>query len=321
MDIVAYLALIIVLTYLLVKAADLVEDAFVLIAKKLNLSSFLIGFVVLGIASTLPEISIVLTSSIQDRAEISIGNILGASLVTITLVIAINVFMHKKIPFKGSFGVNQVIAGMGLILSQVIVLLDGQLTSTEGAVLIGMYIFYVIYISFRTNHLSKKHLHENAKIEVGQLSILLGKGLIGLFGLLIFATGIVSAATYLADLLHISDAVVGILILSLGTNIPELTIIIRSHTKDQEKLAVGNFIGSAAVNTAVLGLLGVLNIPGIEVDSITPLIPVLSMLSLGILFFAIFAWTGREITRREAIVLMSLYIGLIIIELIVISSS
>lgn len=311
MQIIGHLLLIVLLIFLLVKSADLVEEALVLVARKAGVSTFVIGFVIVSVASSLPEISVAISSSAEGVPALSVGNLLGASLVLLTLIVALNTTRHGTIPFRGSFHFRQVVISMVVILAQVVVLLDHVISREEGFLLVTIYLLFVLYIT-RNSTNSHYHLHKRDLTSVKFLKIA-GTGILGLIGLIVFATLTVSKTVELAELLHVSNALVGILLLSIGTNVPEIAIIFRSRTSEEEKLAVGNIIGSAAINTGILGLVGIIAAPVLV--NFTTLIPAMAFLLTALIIFAVLVRTGNEITRHEGYLLAVIYLAFILLEI------
>lgn len=309
--ILGYIGLLIFLSILLVKSADLLEGGFVLLAKKLGISTFIIGFAVLGIASSLTEIFVAISAAKSGVPELSVGNLLGATVLLLTLVVALNTFVNKRIPFSGSFGRNQVIGALGLMILGIGAIIDERLSAFEGVILLCAYVGFVYYLSTRINH---KNINHHAQVNVKKIWRLLIESCLGLIGLIVFSKLIVDAAVILSgpDLLNIPESVVGILMISIGTNIPELTILFRSKGPDGAKLAVGNFLGSACANTGILGLLAIL--APHDLTYFSSIVPTILLLILAIIMFGILAWSDKEISRREAVILLSIYFLLIFAE-------
>ncbi|MBN1915890.1 sodium:calcium antiporter [Candidatus Dojkabacteria bacterium] len=297
------------LLYLLIKSADLLEDTFVQIAQKARLSPFLIGFLVLAIASSLPEMSVAVNSSLEGVPGISIGNLFGATIVILSLIIGLNAIKHKSIPFKGSYSFSFLLLSLILIGLMVILTADGELVPTDGLILITSYILLILFIvkNVVSHHKTKKYRKkQNWKLYAG--------GLLGLAGLIISSHLLVEKTVGIALFFGIPNAVIGLLMLGIGTNIPELTLLIRSNTLEKEKLAVGNFIGSAMINVPTLGLLSLLSPHKIEYFQV--LVPAMAVLALTLIVFALIAFSGREITRKEGFFLLGIYVLWIISEVI-----
>jgi cation:H+ antiporter len=314
MDIAAYISLLILLSYMLVQAADMIEGAFVLVSRKLGIRPFVIGFIVLSMASSLPEVSLVINASISQVPGLSLGNLVGGTIVLMTLVVGINAFKHKQLPFRGNFGIGQVLFALAILACQILVIFDGQLTQLEGVLLLLAYAALAIYFIRRGNE--QRVLHEHAKIEVGKLTNLLIKAFVGVLGLIILAKLLVDVAIHTAGLLNIPASVIGLLVLALGTNLPEIAIAIRGDGSKAGDLSIGNLLGSASVNTAIIGLLAILS--PYEITNSSALVPSLIVLSTVILLFGVSAWTDKKITRYEAALLVGVYLTLLLVEGLVI---
>lgn len=315
MDIAAYFALIIVLATLLGKAADLIEDGFVKISRKLKVSSFLTGFIAISFASSLPEVSVTVNSAVEGEPALSVGHLLGATLILITLILGANTLVHKRIPFKGSYGVFQVLLTALVLGSPLVALIDKQLTRTEGVMLILIYFLFMLYmISKGTHRYADPH---NVTITLQTLLFdLLPKAIIGLIGLIVLSKLVVDAAIKLAVMVHIPSNIIGLLVLALGTNIPEITILLRSRTVEQKKLVIGNIMGSASLNTGVIGLLALLS-PYSAGENFSTLIPVIVVTAISLLLVTALASTGKELTRREGYFLLVAYAAFIAWQLII----
>lgn len=314
MEILVYLAITGGLAYLLGKSADLVEAAFVQFAHILRVSPFVVGFIAVSVASSLPEISIAISASANNVPALSVGHLLGASFILVTLVLGLNAFVHKRVPFKGSFGIPQIMLTALVLALQVVVIYDRKLTFAEGLMLIVIYLAYAIYISAKANqHYLSKHKLKNISLQKGDLARKVVRSLLGLVGLVVFSILIVDSASTLAKLVGISDVAVGLLVLAVGTNLPELVIMLRSKPDpDSERLVVGNLMGSAALNTGTIGLVAVL-VPHTIVN-FAALVPVATLLIVALALFAYLAHTGREITSREGALLIGLYLAFLIVE-------
>jgi cation:H+ antiporter len=124
--------------------------------------------------------------------------------------------------------------------------------------------------------------------------------------LLISANLLVNRAVHIAELLNIAPSLVGLVMLGVGTNIPELTVMVRSNGINKNKLAAGNFIGSATINAPILGVLAIMSPHNIV--NFQPLIPALIILIGSIVLFGFLAFSNREITRREGYILVAIYL-------------
>ncbi len=310
------IALVVVLLYILVKAADLIEDGFVFLSKRIGISEFFIGFFVLSIVSSLPEFSIAISSN-NLVPELSVGNLMGASLILLTLVVGLTVLKFKSIDFKGRFGEKEVIGGLLIIGLTIGSILDQYISLVEGIVLMFVYTSFILFVF---NHFRKREA-QNISAEVlvpaRKVLVMFVKASIGV-GLIIVASSLlVDTILEIGKVADINETLVGIFVLAVGTNTPEITILSRSNNPSERKLAVGNIIGSASINTFILGMLAVLS-QGIELSNVFfNMIPVLVILSITLVAFGYFSWTGRSLNRQEGFALIALYVSFILTELII----
>jgi cation:H+ antiporter len=302
----------------LIKSASYVEESLVLIAKKLKFDEFILGFVVLALTTSLPEIGVAVFAS-NENPQISLGNLIGATTVLLSLVIGLTAVKFKSLTFTGKFKEIDVILGIFLIFLMIPVLIDKHISITEGFLMLYFYIAY-IFLVFRQFKLGlKKDMGlKKIHITVNQVTVLRHyyKILIALTTLILSAYFTVESATDLALDIGISQTLVGLLILGIGTNLPEIAILVLSKSDDEKKLALGNFFGSACVNVGILGLLTILS-GGIRITQkdLTTLSPSLTILMITGIIFLIFSWTGKKLDKGEGIILASLFVALILAEL------
>lgn len=289
---------------ILVKSADLVEESLVVISKKLGINPFITGFVILSGASTLPELSVAVNAAVQQVPDLSIGNLFGATIFLLTVVIGLFAIKHRSIPFHGSFGPREVILSLILIATQILAVYDQRLGKVEGICLLGGYLLLIAFLIKSSKQ--KKHILTFKIIRRKRILYSVLLSIIGLIGLLLSANFIVNIVIDIAKTFHISETLLGIFMLGIGTNLPELAILFASRNAEEDKLAVGNFIGSAVANVPTLGLLAVL-LPH-TISGFNSLFPVLVGLFFTCLLFAIFVSTKEKLSAKEATVLIFMFI-------------
>lgn len=319
MDTLAYLSLITVLLYLIVKSADFIEEGFVFIARKLKINEFFIGFVILGVATSLPEISIAFSS--KDKIpELSISNLFGGSTILLTLVVGLSVIRYGNIEFKGKFKEKELIFAILMIFISILSILDRKLTVLEGILLVLIYIIYIIYISHKFRRSRKQIKDSETTVLAREVFIMMAKGFISIVMLLICSSVLVNVSEEIISKVDfLNAAVLGLIVLSIGTNTPEITLLIvaQKRGKGAERLVLGNFLGSATVNSGILGMLSVVS-GGVEIKNFINLVPVIVILTFALILLSLFSWTGRKIDSHEGILLVSLYGAFILTEAIAI---
>lgn len=307
------------LLVVLVKAADFIEDGFVLLARKLKLNEFFVGFGILGVVTTLPELAIVFNTK-SVAPEISLANLLGGCFILLTLIIGLAVIEFKEFSFTGKFNEFDLVFALSIIALSVILLIDKELSFIDGIILLNGYFLYILHIAQEYTPV-KKYSLEHAHVNALKLFTLMSKAVFGVILLLVSSSLLVDNLIELADSFAIPNALMGLLFLSIGTNIPELVLLYSAEKKGKnaQKLILGAFIGSATANIGILGVLGIIS-EGFVIGEFNSIIPLLFMLSVSVLIFLVFSFTERNLTRKEGIVLTSLYFVLFFSEAIMLLS-
>ncbi len=314
LEVISLICVVIVFTYVMVRAADLIEESFVFISNKVKISSFFTGFVILGISSNLPELAVVINSKTA-APDLSIGNLLGSCLISITFIVGLCALKFGNTNFKGRFKRRDLFMALAIICLMIGLLADGVLSVLDGVLLLAAYSIFVIHIYFDFS-VKKPDEIETTLVSGEKVYKLLVKALVGIILLLLSANLIVEAVVKMAEMVELNQALVGLLILGVGTNLPEITILIRAKDFDHMKLAFGNFLGSAFVITGLMGVLGILG-NNIVIQNFITIIPIMVITVIACFLFAFFAWSGKELSRTEGILLISIYGSLIISELII----
>lgn len=303
-----------ILLYTLIKFAKGVEKQFESIAKGFKLNEFFLGFVVLGFITSLPEISIAVFSS-KSNPSLSASNLIGATIILLTLVIGVALLKFGDYEFKRRFSELDVRAGLLLLFLIIIAFLDKQISSLEGLILIILYFLYVVHLSRKLN----KNNFDLNNIVKKEFIKKIFTGIISATVLIIAAYFIVQASISLAFNLGISVTFIGIFVLALGTNIPELSILFTSkNTITNKNFAIGNFFGSAVINTGIIGFLAVIS-GGIKIENFQSFIPGIVILTFTLILFIFFSWTGKKLTKTEGVFLIAAYFSLIISELLILA--
>jgi len=296
--------------------AKIIEKSFIKISARFSINVFFLGFVVLGILTSLPEISIVIFSA-KSSPEISLGNLVGGTLVVLTLVLGISAIKYKGIEFRGKFRRRELFSALFIISLLVFVLLDGKLSVAEGISLILIYLLYAAYIFIRFRNTKRESLLKRLELVKKTDSIIsIFLSLFGVALLLSSAMLTISTIEEIANVVQIPKAIIGLFLLGIGTNLVELFILFTSRPHGENSLAVGDFLGSVTLNPPTLGLLAILS-GGFVISDFVSLIPTLVLVLFAVLFFAILSFTDRILTPREGIILIGVYVSFIITELIV----
>jgi cation:H+ antiporter len=285
------------------------------VAKRFNSSSFTLAFFVLGFLTSISEISVMVNSSLGKVPEVSAGNLVGASFVILLFIIPLLAILGRGIKLKNTLtGSNLGIALLAVLLPAVLIL-DGKFTKIEGGVCLLVYGILLFLIHKQRSSSVPKIIEavEQQLIEKKRATYTdIIKIAVG--GSLIFASGhfLVREAVFFAGWMNVPGSVVGLIILSIGTNIPELVIAARAVLKKRSDIAFGDYLGSTLTNTLIFGLLPFLN----GNFTIEPLefLSTAFLLIAGLICFYFFAKSKNIISAKEGLVLLVVYLTFLLVQ-------
>jgi len=272
----------------------------------------------MAFATSLPELFVGLSSAFHKIPQLNFGNIIGANILNLTLGVAIAVLvagglkLETRVAKRDSF-YTAIIAFLPLLL-----MLDGQVSRIDGLLLLGALAFYLSKV---LKQKQKFITVFNDKIAAGltQFKMFL-KDIAILFAgvalLLLSAEGVVRSAQFLALKLNFPLVATGIIFVSLGTVLPELTFGIQAARLGHKKMILGNFMGTVVVNsTLILGLVSLIS--PLRISNFSPYFIGIMFTIIVAMSFALFARTGKEISKKEALSLLGIYILFIVFQLLI----
>jgi cation:H+ antiporter len=311
MTLISALLLLFIGLIILAKSADLIVTSVIRLARLLHIKEFIIGFFILGMATSSPEIFIGIKSALSGNTQISLGNLLGGQIFLMTFIIGMNAVINREVYFTQSYNKLDLIVTSLLIVAPTALVFDNYLSRSDGLLLILLYVLFVIFMNRRqieADQIRDTMVHQHH----------LGKTFAYFFGgclaLAIGAQLVVDNTQLISLQLGIPMVVIGLIIVSIGTNLPELSVMLTSLHKRHSQLGMGDFLGSAVANTPILG--AVVFIHPTYID-----IPTKMFFSAAILMFALillfaFYTSGKKLTRHEGIALLALYSLFLISELL-----
>ena len=280
------------------------------VSHKLNLSTFAVSFVVLGILTSLPEISVGVNALFEDAPEIFTGDLIGASLVLFILVIPLLAILGNGVKLSNHLSSGKLLFALVTVGLPGVFITDGQLTSWEAVALIVLYIGSVVVIEKQKGILQQLR---NRLVCDKRDYLVMGIQVITAAVILFYAGAVLVDKTVLvAHVLGVSPYLVSLLGLSVGTNTPELTLAVRAVMLGKKDVAIGDYIGSASANTLILGVLALIN-GGVSVSNHFFQTMLFTVLGLG--FFYYFTRSKNDVSRTEGIALLFLYLSFILAEI------
>ncbi|MDJ0498721.1 MAG: sodium:calcium antiporter [Acidimicrobiia bacterium] len=283
-------------------------------AKRFGLSEFVVGVVILSIGSDLPELAIAIDAGIKNLAggsysDVVVGSALGSSLGQIGFVLGlVGLMAYLTLPRDVIYRHGGALLGSLLLVAMFGY--DGAVTFTEGMVLLLVYSVYLIALLSQTEG-------RGVTEQAGGLSLWRSLAYLAVGLTIVVATAelTVSSAVNVARMLGLSDAVVAIILIGLGSSLPELTISIAAVLKGYHRMSVGNLIGSTVFDTLVpIGAAALIAPLAFDVGMLHFEVPYLAFVTAVVLFFFLHR---QGLQRWEAAVVLALYCIYAVVKLTV----
>lgn len=273
------------------------------IALRLGITPLIIGLTIVAFGTSAPELAVSVKSALAGNSGIALGNVIGSNIANIGLILAITALI-RPIQVQSQMVKRDIPL---MILASMLfwgLLLDGELSLIDGVVLLSLLIGYLVF-SYR----SSKDANEDGEIiEEGPKNPLLSAAFIVVGIGMLVGGGIifVDGAVELAKVFGVSEVIIGLTIVAIGTSMPELVTSVLAALKGQSDIAIGNVVGSNLFN--ILGILGVTAIVHPVSAQGFQSFDFIVMLALAVIILP-FAWSGLRIGRREGTVLLLSYLG------------
>lgn len=287
--------------------AGIVVKTTELISKNLHLSSFVVSFLLLGTLTTIPEISILFTSLQQGDVKISLGNLMGGILVIMTFIIPGFSIVKDGINLKNTF--EKDILGFVVLFALLPFLLsyDKVFNGLDGLIILFSYIFLIYKViqlqSKKTTQELNSFLSSNVKIIdlIKQLLILP----LGLFIIFVCGDILSDQMIYFGSLFNVNTFIISFLILGIGTNLPEISIMIRALKNKYLDIALGDYFGSIVANLLLISLAIILGGPINIQDNVALTV---SYVIISFTLFYLFFRLNNKLSAYEGYIILSLFV-------------
>ena len=302
---------------LLIKGADYLVDGSSSIAKKFNISDFIVGMTIVSFGTSMPELIVNIMASLNGNSELAIGNIIGSNISNILLILGISAVicplpLHRntvlsEIPFSLTSALL-----VGFLANAALFDSRENLTISrpDGVILLFFFALFLAYI-FRMGKESQSPLvepdHEVMIMPMYRSLLMIGGGIFALF---LGGKWVVDGAIKIADIFGFSETFIGLTVVAIGTSLPELVTSAIAATKKNTDIAVGNVIGSNILN--LLWILGISSITmPLPFDITTNTDIVVLIFASSLLLLAMATGTKNAIDRWDGIAFVFIYIAYI----------
>ena len=307
-EIVLCIVLLVVGMALLIKGADWFVEGASSLAKAMKIPSLVIGLTLVSIGTSMPEFSVSLTSSLQGNIDMSFGNVIGSNIFNTFVVIGVSAIIVPLVVSKQMQKYDlPILMGIYALLALFSFLITpGTIQVWESIILFSLTIIYTIFLILRSKGV-KIEENQNEKKRKWWVNLILVT--LGIAGIIFGGKLVVNNASKLAMAMGMSEMLVGLTIVAIGTSLPELVTSIVAAKKGENDIAVGNAIGSCIFNVLlILGFCSILEPYIVNVSNLNTLIDVVVMLISAIVVF-LFSLKSKKINRWQGIVMVLIYVA------------
>ena len=298
---------------LVVGAEALVRGASKL-ALSLGISPLVVGLTVVALGTSSPELAVSVGAVVNGNTDIAVGNVVGSNILNVLLVLGISALIAPLLVHSQLIR-QEVPIMIGATVLLAVMLLDARLGRLEGALLVCLLVVYVVFLVLQSRAESARIRAEYSEVvarrtrwsehwSIQALLILVGLGL-----LVLGADWLVDAGVAFARALGVSDLIIGLTIIAVGTSAPEIAASIMAAVRGERDIAVGNVIGSNTFNIlGCLGVSGVVAPEGLAVSRAVLNFDLWVMVAVAVACLPVFI-VGREIGRGKGVMFLGLYLA------------
>jgi cation:H+ antiporter len=285
-----------------VKSADWFTEAAVATARRLDVPEIIVGATIVSLATTLPEFAVSFLAALDGQTDITVGNAVGSTICNVGLILGLCAFLAPMaVAREGFFS-----SGLGLlVLASIFGVLGYWLPEGSrwvGAVMMACLLVYLVYAVRSSLAKRRRRPPEAEEVSGPRIALLFVVGAIGVVG---GSRLMVVCGVHLARLMGVSELVIGLTFMAIGTSTPELVVAVTGILRKHRALSIGNIIGANILNLAwVIGACSLVVPLPVRRQTLVLDIPLMLLLSVLLLVFGL---TGSKLSRWEGAVLFVLY--------------
>ena len=294
--------------FVLIRAADLIVFGISNYARKFGISEYLIGFLVVSVGMSTPEFVSSLMGSLQNNSGVVVGSFFGAVIAALLLVLGVSAITGKKISLESRLLRESRHYFLAIAALPAVFLLTGNVPRSAGIILIATFFGFVVYLWRKEGTFGKLR---NVKIKNIWKDVLIFLG--ALVAMLLAARWMVFSAVQISQLTGISSFLISVLVIGIGSSLPDLSVQIRAIKTGHTHVAFGDILGSTVVDMLLFfGIVALINPITIKVQSVL----------IGVIFYlgamALVLWLvkNREMDYRHGIIMVCFYLLFIALQIL-----
>ena len=292
---------------ILIKGADLFVDGTSSIANHLGISKILIGLTIVAFGTSAPEFAVSIKSIISNNGDIVLGNVIGSNILNILLILGTSSLFHsltvKNNTVKKELPITMLITTLFAVLLSDHLFdknINNTFTRSDGVIIL---LFFLVFIYYLISISRKKIDKEEINLSIFKSIIYT---VIGILGIILGSNFVVESASVIAKSIGVTERLISLTIIALGTSLPELVTSITATIKKEYDIAIGNVVGSNIFNIGMVIGLPITIFGGIGVINFS-YIDLLVMITSSVLLF-MFSFNDYKITKKEGILFIILFI-------------
>ncbi len=293
--------------YILIKGADLLTEGASLLAKKLNVSQIIIGLVIVGIGTSLPEFSTTFMANIFNKQNLALGTVIGSNIFNILFILGITSLIHPLV-LKPSWVHRDLTWNIIAILVFLMTIAsDYKINLLESSLLI--FTFFLWLYQTMKNQKEKDDFENisDKKEKTITLYLIFIMIIFGFFGTVIGSDWVIKSGTRLAQNFNVSEKFIGLTLVSIGTSLPELIVSLTAALKKETGIVIGNIIGSNIFDfLVIIGVSGIFK--SIIVDKSFLKDSFIILISTFLLYLSMFIGKKYTLKRSQGFILVTIYL-------------
>jgi len=292
----------------LIYGADFVIEESEKIALHYKISSFVIGATVVALGTSLPEMAASIVASMHHKSDLAVSNVIGSNIFNIALVLGVAFLIARKLTPKRDMFADDSAWALFPIMVFLVVGYDGTISRFEGLVYVAMMGAYLMFLFNNASFVLEEEVDEDLAKEPFDWT---KTGLLLLVGFVLVVGGAnfaVESASQIARSFGVSEWVIGLLLVAMGTSLPELAVSIQAAKKGNADMIIGNIIGSNVANfTMVIGLAAIVN--PLKVDFSANAFDIMTALILTVMLVFV---TANKLYNRSTGIVFLLMMALVV---------
>lgn len=294
-------------------AANVVVETISVISKRLKVSEFWVSFFVLGLAMSAPELAVGINSIILDLPEVLVGDKLGSSVGIFLLIIPILAIMTGGVSLKNKVSESKLFLSFVMVLLPFLLIIDGKFSKFDSLVCLLVYVFLMIYFAITAKRESYvKAVRDEIDLRKSRLSLEVIELVFG--GVVIFLAGNTLVDSFKVVVGGVGGSYFGLslLLMSLGTSMPEILVVFKSAMAGKKEMAFGGYLGSSVANSFILAMLALIY-GDISLGRQVYFSRLFGLFLAGMGLFYLFVKSKDDLSRKEGLALIVFYVAVVVL--------